>query len=411
MRYRFVPARKLVRQSVLAILSLSVGIIAGAILFGNGLWSVRGAALPGTGFVAVPGEIGGQDLYGPYEVVPDWPKPLATLPGHDGYTWGAAMGVFAESPNRVFISQRGELPIVPKPPNPNGNGSYTTVPALLKNSSARFDDHIVVVNAKGDIIETWTQWDKMLKVPHCVEISPYDPEKSVWVTDEGLTASPGSAIYKFSNDGKKLLLTIGVPNEPGDDDKHLNRPEFIAWLPDGTMFVADISRVVKYDKDGKFLLSWGQKGNPPNDTRPGYFNLLHSIAVDPKTRRVYVNDRGNRRIQVFDENGKFLEQWSNGPYAQMGMLYLSGKRELWQTDEITSRILKYDLQGHFLYSWGTMAMGDYPGLTWGTHAMSVDQEGNLYLSEVFSGQTQKFRPRKGANPEFLVGQPVRAAWK
>ena len=78
------------------------------------------------------------------------------------------------------------------------------------------------------------------------------------------------AIFKFSHDGKKLLQTIGEPNVPGDDDKHFYRPTFMAWLPDGTFFVADgyqNTRVVKFDKNGKYVMTWGQRGTPP-EKRP-----------------------------------------------------------------------------------------------------------------------------------------------
>jgi hypothetical protein len=72
-------------------------------------------------------------------------------------------------------------------------------------------------------------------------------------------------------------------------------------------------------------------------------------------------------------------------------------------------MLKYDQQGHLLYSWGTI--GDFPGTVWGVHGMSVDQDGNFYVAEVDNGGVQKYRPRAGANPAFLVGKPVRSAWK
>src|SRR3954462_9694200 len=66
-------------------------------------------------FAAVPGEKGGQDIFGGYDVVPNWPKPLSSLPGHEKWTYGAGQSVFAESPNRVFVLQRGELPNLPRP--------------------------------------------------------------------------------------------------------------------------------------------------------------------------------------------------------------------------------------------------------------------------------------------------------
>ena len=72
--------------------------------------SGQGQAQPNTGFAAVAGEKGGLDITGPYEVVPNWPKPLSALPGHENWTWGSVQGVFAESPNRVYMVQRGELP-------------------------------------------------------------------------------------------------------------------------------------------------------------------------------------------------------------------------------------------------------------------------------------------------------------
>jgi hypothetical protein len=72
-------------------------------------------------------------------------------------------------------------------------------------------------------------------------------------------------------------------------------------------------------------------------------------------------------------------------------------------------MVKWDEQGHFLYAWGTF--GHYPGGMWGVHQISVDQEGNVYVAEVANGRAQKFRPRPGANPAFLLGKPFYSAWK
>jgi DNA-binding beta-propeller fold protein YncE len=220
-------------------------------------------------------------------------------------------------------------------------------------------------------------------------------------------------IYKFSNDGKKKLMMLGTYGVPGADATHFNRPTYIDFFPDGGFVVADGyngTRVVKFDKDGKYVMAWGEKGSNRNDTRPGYFNNVHGIAIDPMTRRVFVNDRGNHRAQVFDENGKFLDQWSfgDGP-TDVHMFHITSDRFLWAADRGTSRMLKYDLEGHFLYSWGTW--GDFPGGFWGVHDFSTDQQGNFYVSEVDKGGAQKFSPRAGANPAFIVGKPVRKAWQ
>jgi hypothetical protein len=413
----------------------------GGFLAAETLVPVQGQAPPS--FAAVAGQKGGIDVMGPYDVVADWPKPLSQLPGHENWTWGAVQSVFAESPNRVFILQRGELPnirrpqprafpdmgpslsfpvgqapfrnasqgMVASPPGAGGPGADPDDPAQAWQGrmgiDARWEHTLVAFNANGDIIEQWTQWDKMLRRPHAIYINPYDPQKHIWVVDDH-----NHAIFKFTNDGKQLVQTIGTPGQKGADGSHFNRPTFLAWLPDSTMFVADGyngTRVAKFDKDGKFLLTWGQPGSGRNETRPGYFNAVHGIAADPVTRRVYVNDRSNRRMQVFDENGKFLEQWPYSPNSNTQFLFIPADRSLWTIEDTTSKVVKYDLEGHYQYSWGTL--GDFPGAFFNPHGFSVDQEGNLYVAEVGNGRAQKFRPRPGANPALLVGKPAYAAWK
>jgi len=390
---------------------------------------------------AVPGGTGGQDMFGAYEVVKGWPKDISTIPGNEKWTYGAGQSVYAESPNRVFMLYRGELPNIKRPqtkmltefgpsiqfpigrlpwrdatvaslPGGGGAGAIPGKPTDGWNGTldvdAKWENCIIVADANGNIIERWTQWDKILQRPHFVAINPYDPDKYVWILDDHM-----HAIYKFTHDGEKLVQTIGTPKQPGADGTHFNRPTFLAWLPDSTMFVSDGyngTRVAKFDKNGKFLLDWGMKGNQPNEKRPGYMNNVHGIAVDPQTRRVFVNDRANHRIQVFDENGKYLNEWSAGPEpSDIHLIYIGADRTLWAFDRGTSRMIKYDLDGHFLYSWGVW--GDFAGGFWGVHGFSVDQEGNFYVAEVDSGRVQKFRPRQGANPAFLVGKPVYSAWK
>jgi hypothetical protein len=396
----------------------------------------------GAGFAAIPGEKGGQDIFGPYDIVKGWPKDISTIPGNEKWTYGAGQSVFAESPNRVFMLFRGELPNISRPQTklvpefgpsvtfpigrlpwrdatvaslPGGGGTGAIPGAPDANGwlgkigiDAKWENCIVVADANGNIIERWTQWDNILQRPHFVAINPYDPEKHVWVLDDHM-----HAIYKFSHDGKQLVQTIGTPKVYGDDGTHFNRPTFMAWLPDSTMFVSDGyngTRVAKFDKNGKFLMAWGQKGTPPNDKRPGYMNNVHGIAVDAQTRRVFVNDRANKRIQVFDENGKYLYEWSPGADpSDIHLIHIGADRTLWAFDRGTSKMIKYDLDGRLLYTWGVW--GDFAGGFWGVHGFSVDQEGNFYVAEVDSGRVQKFRPRQGANPAFLVSKPVYSAWK
>src|SRR6185436_836973 len=276
---------------------------------------------------AVAGYKGGLDvLSGPYEVVPNWPKPLSQLPGHENWTWGAVQGVFAESPDRVFMLERGELPAIQRPmpkafPEMGASLSFPVGQAPWRNASqgmvasppgaggpgadpddpkqawqgrmgidARWEHTILVFNSAGDIVEQWTQWDKMLRRPHAVYINPYDPEKHVWIVDDH-----NQALFKFTHDGKQLVQTIGTVGQKGQDATHFNRPTFMAFLPDGSMFVSDGyngNRVEKFDKNGKFVTAWGERGEPGGrETRPNYFNVVHGIAADPVTRRIYVSDR------------------------------------------------------------------------------------------------------------------------
>jgi DNA-binding beta-propeller fold protein YncE len=334
---------------------------------------------------------GGEEETGPYQVVANWPRPL---PNHDGWTWGSTSGIFAETKDRVFVVQRGELGI-PEGVTPGPGAIFGAPGRQATTGKPRFEHCVLVLDADGKLIESWTQWDALFsgaRGPHRVKISPYDPERHVWIVDDGL-----HQVFKFTHDGKKLVMALGEKGVAGNDDKHFGRPTDVAWLPDGTFFVSDgytNTRVVKFDKDGRFLATWGKPGKGPSE-----FNTVHAIAVDKK-RRVYVADRGNSRIQVFDENGKYLDEWPDirQPYD----ILMTDDQHLWVSDGVTNKILKYDLTGKLLSAWGTY--GQSPGQLWGGHSISVDATGNLYVAEVFNGRAQKFAPRPGADPARLVGR-------
>jgi DNA-binding beta-propeller fold protein YncE len=346
--------------------------------------------------VAFMQEKGGQEEFGPYELVPDWPKPLPGVE-NEGWTWGSTGGVYAETPDRIWIAQRGQLPLPEKAKAGDSVGLHMLNANRLRPKT-RWTNSIIVVDREGRLVQSWRQHDELLskggKGPHQIEMNPADPEKHVWVVSDS-----GDAVFKFSHDGK-LVMTLGEVDVPGEDEKHFNEPADVDWLPDGSILVADgyvNSRVVKFDKDGKFVKAWGSKG-----TGPGQFQVVHSIAVDAN-RRVYVADRSNKRVQVFDENGTFLDQWPDlsSPYT----LLISGDQHMWVADGHVNRISKYTLAGQFLYGWGTSATirnGDQPGWFDGPHQLSVDQEGNLYVAEVYGGRVQKFKPKAGADPSKLV---------
>jgi len=434
-------------KTVTVVLALVVGLAVG-IAVGNRLNSPSEGETSASvsSFSAVPDAIGAQDVSGPYEVVEGWPQDLSTLPGHEEWTYGGARGIFAESPDRVYLLGGGELPNIAPPqsrlltdigPNvlfpigglpwrnanratPPGGGGSGQDPArgmdVWRGASppyrelgvdARWEHCVIVVDREGNIIEEWTQWDDLFKRPHSIYISPYDTEKHVWIVDDHT-----HAIYKFTNDGEELVQTIGTPNVAGADATHFNRPTFMAWMPDGSFYVADGyngTRVAKFDVNGEFLLDFGLAGEGGQETRPGYMNNVHGVAVDVETRRVFVNDRDNHRIQIFDENGTYLSEWKIGVSpSSLHLVQIGADRTLVTFDRNTHKMLKYDLEGHLLYAWGTV--GDFPGTVWGVHGISTDQEGNLYVAEVDAGRFQKFRPRAGADPTTLIGKPVYSAW-
>jgi sugar lactone lactonase YvrE len=437
-------------KGITAVIALVAGLAAG-IPVGGRLMPAgaddEGAPVATTAAV-IPDEVGTQDLFGAYDVVPNWPKNISSLPGHEAWTFGAGQGIFAENPNRVYLVSRGELPNIKRPqarlfpdvgpnvqfpigglpwrsatqvalPGAGGAGGDpakgfeiwrgSQPPYRELGKDARWEHCLIVVDGAGNIIEEWTQWDKIFKRPHSVYISPYDPEKHVWLVDDHM-----HAIYKFTNDGKQLVQTIGTPETPGADGTHFNRPTFMAWDSDGSFYVADGyngTRVAKFDKDGKFLLQFGQAGdNSGEEKRPGYMNNVHGVAVDVATHRVFVNDRQNHRIQIFDANGQYQSEWAiKQRPSSLHLIQIGDDGHLVTFDQGTQRMLKYDLDGRLIYSWGTAA--DLPGSLWGVHGIATDQQGNLYTAEVNAGRFQKFTPRQGANPNFLVGKPIYSAWQ
>ena len=329
-----------------------------------------------------------------YDVEP-WPANFAS----PGYIRGSNSGIFVESPDRIYLISRGEMKLPEQLP-PNFNGTIGSLSEQATRQKAELRNCIIVANSKGQILERWTQHDHLFEVggrgPHRIKISPYDPERHVWVVDDS-----GQQIYKFSHDGRQLVMTLGEAGVAGNDERHFGRPTDIAWLPDGTIFVADgyaNSRIVKFDKNGRYLTSWGTKG-----IAPGQFNLPHGIDID-RNRRVYVADAHNSRIQVFDENGKFLDQWPN--IWRPDYIMVSADQYLWIAAGATDMMLKYDLTGKQLEAWGKP--GPAAGSFHDIHGFGVDSRGTFYASEAAGGRTQKFTPKPRVDPAKLVGfqQPL-----
>src|SRR6185295_9134202 len=152
---------------------------------------------------------------------------------------------------------RGELKLPDTLP-PNFNGAWGSI-GEATGAKAEIRNCIVVVDGNGRMRESWAQHDRLFaggRCPHHIRISPYDPARHVWVVDDRR-----QQIFKFSNDGSRVVMTLGEAGVAGADDKHFDLPTDIAWLPDGTFFVSDgyrNSRVVKFDHDGRYLMAWGE---------------------------------------------------------------------------------------------------------------------------------------------------------
>lgn len=337
-------------------------------------------ALSADRVVHPPGPNHGED---PYEVVHDWLKPFA----EPGYVWGSHPGIFVESENRIFIIQRGELRVPePKPPGfTNFYGSAEGLNALRPVDRKREMRNVIfIVDSEGRLVESWTQWDHLFADtpgPHKIAISPYDPERRVWVVNDAR-----QQIHVFSNDGKHLLFSLGTWNEAGTDRNRFGTPQDVAFLPDGSVFVADgidNARVVKFDKNGNYLLEWGTKGSAD-----GQFNVVHAVATD-KNNRVYVADRGNDRIQVFDEFGKHLATWPNLNFPNH--IVITEDQEVWVADNQPVRMIKFDTNGNRLHSWDLDGRG--PGQIAELHQFSIDAHGNWYGADNILGRSQKFVPK------------------
>ena len=341
---------------------------------------------------------GGDGRTGEYDVVASWWKPA---PNHDArWTWGQVSGLAVDNPNRILVVTRGDWP----PDRPR---------VITSRGDMRRSNFIVVADSTGKIVETWSQWDSLFTLPHQIYINPYDPERSVWVTESGGTGQ--HLVLKFSNDGKRLLMKLGDPNNPKTRDAaranpnpnphEFGWPSTLAFLPNGDFLLADgywNSRIVRYAADGKLIREWGKLGKGP-----GEFDLLHGTAVD-RDGRVYQGDRTNGRIEIFDANGKFIEEWSD--VTDPVNVYIDENDAVWVLSATRHRIMKYNRRGELQYWFGTYGT-DWPGGLSRPHQMDVDQNGVLYIANYDGGWVNKFVPKRGADPAKLIGRPLRLGSK
>ncbi len=180
-------------------------------------------------------------------------------------------------------------------------------------------------------------------------------------------------------------------------------PACLAFLPDGSFLLADgywNSRIIKYNAKGEYLMEWGSFGSGP-----GQFDLVHGVAVD-RERRVYVADRSNNRIQVFTDDGDFIDEWPD--ITDPVGVYIDERDAVWVTSAALNRILKYDRAGVLEYYWSAYGgtRGGFAGGLSRPHQIDVDQEGNVYIASWDGGWVTKHIPKPGADPARLVGRKI-----
>ena len=196
--------------------------------------------------------------------------------------------------------------------NPDGLDA-TCEPEEKRGWERRYHHVLYVLDGEGNEVQYWRDHDKMFegrcgRGPHKIKMSQYDPDKHVWVIDDQL-----HVIHKFTYDGK-LVMTLGTNGQRGREaGEAVRQADRYRLAPGRHVFHHRHgyggTRVAKFDKDGKFLTEWGQAPKDPNNPGPNEWNTVHSISIT-KDRRLFVMDRNHMRMQVFDENGKFIELWS-----------------------------------------------------------------------------------------------------
>jgi hypothetical protein len=338
----------------------------------------------------------------PYDVVRFWHKPFAK----PGFAFGGNSGVFAESPDRIFVAQRGEYRLPnPVPAGYLGFAGSIGVNVLTDTGPRVWQNCLYTLGADGKVKELWTQWDKLCEGssgpgPHRLRISPYDPEHRVWVVNETF-----NTIYIFSNDGKQLLRTLGEKNVPGTDGTHFGKPQDVAFLPDGRVLIADgldNHRVMIMDKNLNYIGEFGGHG-----TGPGQFNGVHALGIGPGGR-IFALDRSGGRINVFKTTADpaKVEFVTEFPGFSLPLDIIVNDDAIWVTDLNPLRFTKLDFDGNHLYTW--MVPRELPDGYIEVHTFTVDSTGILYGGDNQYGRTQKFVPKAGADPKLLIKAPWRA---
>ena len=191
---------------------------------------------------------------------------------------------------------------------------------------------IIELDRDGKVVGT--MGDGLFGAAHGLKV---DREGNLWVTDRG-----AHTVLKLSSAGR-VLMVMGRKGRAGEGEDEFDGPTDIAFAANGDFYISDgygNARVAKFRADGSFITAWGKPGKGP-----GEFNLPHAVAVDVDGK-VYVGDRENYRLQIFDANGKFLDQWDHvgSPWG----LHITPEQVIYMADGHNNRVLKLNRKGKIL---------------------------------------------------------------
>jgi sugar lactone lactonase YvrE len=297
-----------------------------------------------------------------YTLAPEWPAPPRTAAG-TASAWNLIQvpGVAVDSRGHVLVLHRGAQPIL----------EFDSAGKFLRGwGDGLFSEGKVMAVAAADRAAGASGYSAVYGAAGCTACGAHsirvDAEGSVWVVD-----APGHVVYKLNAQGK-VVLTLGQKGKPGISPTHFHLPTDVAFAANGDVYVSDgygNPRVVKYSRDGKYLLQWGSRGSGP-----GQFQLPHNLVVDSRGR-VYVSDRDNRRVEIFDAEGKFLSEWATGGVSA---LWMTRDQRIW-----TGAVLR-DLEGK--------EVARLPGDVGTAHGMAGADAGEVYVGQL-NGAVQKFARR------------------
>ena len=227
-------------------------------------------------------------LPNPYRSIENWAQPP------QGRIWGStsAIGIDPDG-SSVWVADRCGEAALP-------TGMKPGVPFACDGSNL---DPILKFDASGKLVKSFGAG--LFVLPHGLHV---DRDGNVWVTDGLGRNGKGHQVIKFSPDGQ-VLLRLGKAGVAGDGPNEFNAPSAIVTAPNGDIFVADMhggntnARIVKFAKDGIFVKTWGKKGS-----QLGEIDIPHAIAMDSRGR-LFLGDRNNNRIQIFDQEGNYVDQW------------------------------------------------------------------------------------------------------